>query len=46
MRSSPGRRLPRRELYTHSITDAGGPAPTDIAMMKYNDVKAIVDGLK
>lgn len=33
------------ELYTHSITDAKGPAPTYIDMMKYN-VKAIVDGLK
>jgi ABC-type Zn uptake system ZnuABC Zn-binding protein ZnuA len=32
-------------LYTHSITDAQGPAPTYIDMMKYN-VKAIVDALK
>ena len=32
-------------LYTHSITDANGPAPTYIDMMKYN-VKAIVDALK
>ena len=32
-------------LYTHSITDAKGPAPTYIDMMKYN-VKAIVDALK
>ena len=32
-------------LYTHSITDASGPAPTYIDMMKYN-VKAIVDALK
>ena len=33
------------ELFTHSITEANGPAPTYIDMMKYN-VKAIVDGLK
>ena len=33
------------ELYTHSTTDAKGPAPTYIDMMKYN-VKAIVDALK
>jgi len=32
-------------LYTHSITDAQGAAPTYIDMMKYN-VKAIVDALK
>jgi ABC-type Zn uptake system ZnuABC Zn-binding protein ZnuA len=32
------------ELYTHSITDAGGAAPTYIDMMKYN-VKAIVEAL-
>jgi ABC-type Zn uptake system ZnuABC Zn-binding protein ZnuA len=32
-------------LYTHSITDAKGPAPTYIDMMKYN-VKAIVDALR
>jgi len=32
-------------LYTHSITDAKGPASTYIDMMKYN-VKAIVDALK
>jgi len=32
-------------LFTHSITEANGPAPTYIDMMKYN-VKAIVDGLK
>lgn len=32
-------------LYTHSISDASGPAPTYIEMMKY-DVKAIVDALK
>ena len=33
------------ELYTHSTTEASGPAPTYIDMMKYN-VKAIVDALK
>jgi manganese/iron transport system substrate-binding protein len=33
------------ELFTHSITEAGGKAPTYIDMMKYN-VKAIVDALK
>jgi ABC-type Zn uptake system ZnuABC Zn-binding protein ZnuA len=32
-------------LYTHSTTDAKGPAPTYIDMMKYN-VRAIVDALK
>lgn len=32
-------------LFTHSVTDAKGPAPTYIDMMKYN-VKAIVDALK
>jgi manganese/iron transport system substrate-binding protein len=32
-------------LYTHSVTDAKGPAPTYIDMMKYN-VKAIVDALR
>jgi len=32
-------------LYTHSISDASGPAPTYIDMMKYN-VKVIVDALK
>lgn len=32
-------------LYTHSITDAKGPAPTYIEMMKYN-VRAIVDALR
>jgi ABC-type Zn uptake system ZnuABC Zn-binding protein ZnuA len=32
-------------LYTHSITDAKGPAPTYIDMMKYN-VRAIVAALK
>ncbi|MBM3129217.1 MAG: zinc ABC transporter substrate-binding protein [Chloroflexi bacterium] len=33
------------ELYTHSITDAKGLAPTYIEMMKYN-IKALVDALK
>jgi ABC-type Zn uptake system ZnuABC Zn-binding protein ZnuA len=33
------------DLYTHSITDASGKAPTYIDMMKYN-VKAIVEALK
>jgi len=33
------------ELYTHSITDASGKAPTYIDMMKYN-VQAIVEALK
>jgi ABC-type Zn uptake system ZnuABC Zn-binding protein ZnuA len=32
------------ELYTHSLTDSSGPAPTYIAMMRY-DVAAIVDAL-
>ncbi len=32
-------------LFTHSITDASGPAPTYIDMIKYN-VKAIVEALK
>jgi len=32
-------------LFTHSITDAKGPAPTYIEMMKYN-VRTIVDALK
>ena len=32
------------ELYTHSPTDASGPAPSYIAMMQYN-VKAIVEAL-
>lgn len=32
-------------LYTHSISAPGGPAPTYIAMMKYN-LKQIVDALK
>ncbi len=32
-------------LYTHSLTDASGLAPTYIDMMKYN-VKAIVEALK
>lgn len=33
------------ELYTHSITDAKGVAPTYLDMMRYN-VRAIVDALK
>jgi ABC-type Zn uptake system ZnuABC Zn-binding protein ZnuA len=33
------------ELYTHSVTEANGKAPTYIDMMKYN-VIAIVDALK
>lgn len=33
------------ELYSHSITEAGGKAPTYIDMMKYN-VTAIVEALK
>jgi ABC-type Zn uptake system ZnuABC Zn-binding protein ZnuA len=33
------------ELYSHSITEAGGKAPTYIDMMKYN-VNAIVEALK
>ena len=33
------------ELYTHSLTDAKGPAPTYLMMMKYN-VQAIVNALK
>jgi ABC-type Zn uptake system ZnuABC Zn-binding protein ZnuA len=32
------------ELYTHSLTDASGPAPTYLDMMRV-DVKAIVDAL-
>jgi ABC-type Zn uptake system ZnuABC Zn-binding protein ZnuA len=32
------------ELYTHSLTDASGPAPTYVDMMRY-DVKTIVDAL-
>ena len=32
------------ELYTHSLTDASGPAPTYLDMMRF-DVKAIVDAL-
>ena len=32
-------------LYSHSITEAGGPAPTYIDMMKFN-TNAIVDALK
>lgn len=33
------------ELYSHSITDAGGPAPTYIDMMRYN-TQAIVNALQ
>jgi ABC-type Zn uptake system ZnuABC Zn-binding protein ZnuA len=33
------------ELYTHSLTEAKGPAPTYLMMMKYN-VQAIVNALK
>jgi ABC-type Zn uptake system ZnuABC Zn-binding protein ZnuA len=33
------------ELYSHSTTEAGGVAPTYIAMMEYN-MRAIVDALK
>jgi ABC-type Zn uptake system ZnuABC Zn-binding protein ZnuA len=33
------------ELYTHSLTEAGGLAPSYIEMMRYN-VKTIVDALK
>lgn len=33
------------EIYTHSLTDANGPAPTYIEMMKYN-VTRIVEALK
>ena len=32
------------ELYTHSLTDASGPAPTYLDMMRF-DVKAIVAAL-
>ncbi len=32
------------ELYTHSLTDASGPAPSYLDMMRY-DVKTIVDAL-
>jgi ABC-type Zn uptake system ZnuABC Zn-binding protein ZnuA len=32
------------ELYTHSLTDSSGPAPTYLDMMRYN-VKTIVDAL-
>lgn len=32
-------------LYTHSVSQAGGPAPTYIEMMKYN-TRAIVEALK
>jgi ABC-type Zn uptake system ZnuABC Zn-binding protein ZnuA len=33
------------ELFTHSLTEPGGPAPTYIDMMKYNTT-AIVNALK
>jgi ABC-type Zn uptake system ZnuABC Zn-binding protein ZnuA len=33
------------DLYTHSISPAGGPAPSYIEMMRYN-TRAIVDALK
>ncbi len=33
------------ELYTHSVTAAGGPAPTYLDMIRYN-ARAIVDALK
>jgi ABC-type Zn uptake system ZnuABC Zn-binding protein ZnuA len=33
------------DLYTHSISPAGGPAPSYIEMMRY-DTRAIVDALK
>lgn len=33
------------ELFTHSVTDAKGPAPTYLDMMRY-DVKAMVEALK
>lgn len=33
------------QLYSHSISEAGGPAPTYVEMMKYN-VTAIVNALK
>jgi manganese/iron transport system substrate-binding protein len=32
------------ELYTHSLTDGSGPAPTYLDLMRY-DVKTIVDAL-
>ena len=32
------------ELYTHSLTDSSGPAPTYLDMMRY-DVKTIVNAL-
>jgi ABC-type Zn uptake system ZnuABC Zn-binding protein ZnuA len=32
------------ELYTHSLTDRSGPAPTYLDMMRYN-VKTIVEAL-
>ena len=33
------------QVYTHSITDANGPAPSYVEMMRYN-TKVIVDALK
>lgn len=33
------------ELYSHSITDAGGPAPSYLDMMRYN-TRAIVEALR
>lgn len=33
------------ELYTHSVTEASGPAPTYIEMIRYN-TQAIVEGVK
>jgi len=32
------------ELYTHSLTDASGPAPTYLDMMRF-DVKTIIAAL-
>jgi ABC-type Zn uptake system ZnuABC Zn-binding protein ZnuA len=33
------------ELYSHSVTEAGGPAPSYIEIMKYN-TRQIVEALK
>ena len=33
------------DLYTHSVTESGGNAPTYIDMMRYN-VQKIVEALK
>jgi ABC-type Zn uptake system ZnuABC Zn-binding protein ZnuA len=33
------------DLYTHSLSDPGGPAPTYIAMIRY-DIKVIVEALR